>query len=262
MREDILENKRLVLKWIREHRSKAFICRQLICQPAVLDRYLKEWSIQYKGNAGLKNYKESNKRKPALWYIENDKIISANRLKYKLFRDGIKDRMCERCKKVKWQGNLIPLELHHKDGNRFNNQLINLEILCPNCHALTDNHAGKNKKKNRINRKVGTKNKSIDVEIAELRLKEKKLFIKKCIRCALEYETKNEKRSFCSKSCSKKGNYKIEWPSDEVIKQLVQKFGYFRAGRELGVSDNAVRRRIRINKIDVQSKFAHTKIVK
>lgn len=31
------------------------------------------------------------------------------------------------------------------DGDRFNNELINLQILCPNCHALTDNYSGRNK---------------------------------------------------------------------------------------------------------------------
>jgi 5-methylcytosine-specific restriction endonuclease McrA len=28
------------------------------------------------------------------------------------------------------------LVLHHEDRNRENNQLSNLEVLCPNCHAL------------------------------------------------------------------------------------------------------------------------------
>lgn len=33
----------------------------------------------------------------------------------------------------------------HKDGNNINNNLSNLELLCPNCHALTDNYREKNK---------------------------------------------------------------------------------------------------------------------
>ena len=37
------------------------------------------------------------------------------------------------------------LELHHIDGNHSNNELSNLTLLCPNCHALTDNYRGKNK---------------------------------------------------------------------------------------------------------------------
>ena len=40
-----------------------------------------------------------------------------------------------------WMGKPIPLELHHKDGNHYNNDLSNLEILCPNCHAQTDNYS-------------------------------------------------------------------------------------------------------------------------
>jgi predicted HNH restriction endonuclease len=38
----------------------------------------------------------------------------------------------------------IPLELHHKDGNRYNDQLENLILLCPNCHAFTENYRAKN----------------------------------------------------------------------------------------------------------------------
>lgn len=43
----------------------------------------------------------------------------------------------------------IPLETHHKDGDYTNNDENNLELLCPNCHSLTDtyknslNHEGR-----------------------------------------------------------------------------------------------------------------------
>ena len=46
-------------------------------------------------------------------------------------------------KEKKWLHTNIPLELHHKDGNRYNNDLENLEILCPNCHSLCPNNSGK-----------------------------------------------------------------------------------------------------------------------
>jgi hypothetical protein len=39
----------------------------------------------------------------------------------------------------------IPLELHHVDGNYKNNSEDNLELLCPNCHALTPNYKALNK---------------------------------------------------------------------------------------------------------------------
>ena len=38
------------------------------------------------------------------------------------------------------------MELHHRDGDRTNNVLTNLELVCPNCHAQTDNYRAKNRK--------------------------------------------------------------------------------------------------------------------
>ena len=57
---------------------------------------------------------------------------------------------CEQCNLKEWNGQQIPLEIHHLDGNKLNNDLNNLQLLCPNCHALTENWRGKNIcKKNR-----------------------------------------------------------------------------------------------------------------
>jgi len=55
-------------------------------------------------------------------------------------RHLIKERghKCEYCKNESWMDNPITLEIHHLDGNRTNNELTNLQLLCCNCHALTD----------------------------------------------------------------------------------------------------------------------------
>ena len=39
----------------------------------------------------------------------------------------------------------IPLEIHHKDGNYLNNSEENLQVLCPNCHSLTETFKSHNK---------------------------------------------------------------------------------------------------------------------
>lgn len=41
--------------------------------------------------------------------------------------------------------NKIPLEIHHKDGNYLNNSEDNLQVLCPNCHSLTETFKSHNK---------------------------------------------------------------------------------------------------------------------
>ncbi|GAA1809788.1 hypothetical protein GCM10009749_17860 [Agromyces neolithicus] len=37
-----------------------------------------------------------------------------------------------------WNGKPLTLELDHVDGDRLNNELANLRLLCPNCHAQTE----------------------------------------------------------------------------------------------------------------------------
>lgn len=39
----------------------------------------------------------------------------------------------------------IPLEIHHIDGDYTNNSESNLQVLCPNCHSLTETHKSHNK---------------------------------------------------------------------------------------------------------------------
>ena len=52
---------------------------------------------------------------------------------------------CVCCKKTEWEGEKIPLEMNHKDGNPENNVISNVELLCRNCHGLTSTHKGKNR---------------------------------------------------------------------------------------------------------------------
>jgi hypothetical protein len=142
MRNDILEKKEEILEFIKNNEPKSIICKFLKCKPETLERYFKIMGISYSGNMGLKGKKTDKKRKTALEYIHT-RGISIPRLRRKLIEDGIKDRKCEICEKTEWMGYPITLELHHKDGNRFNNDINNLQILCPNCHSLTPNHSKK-----------------------------------------------------------------------------------------------------------------------
>lgn len=45
---------------------------------------------------------------------------------------------------VIWMGEPIALELHHVNGVKDDLRIENLQILCPNCHAFTDNYRGRN----------------------------------------------------------------------------------------------------------------------
>jgi 5-methylcytosine-specific restriction endonuclease McrA len=69
---------------------------------------------------------------------------SRQNLKLRLLRAGLKSGVCERCGLADWQGRPIALALHHVNGDRHDNRLENLELLCPNCHSQTENFSGRN----------------------------------------------------------------------------------------------------------------------
>lgn len=79
--------------------------------------------------------------------LVKDKYTQSHKLRLRLIREGFKRPECELCgwNKVSIDGRL-PLELDHKNGDHLDNRLINLRILCPNCHSLQSTHRGKNKK--------------------------------------------------------------------------------------------------------------------
>lgn len=57
-----------------------------------------------------------------------DKVVSQKALKAKLLRErGV---VCEHC----GFGNTKILQVHNKNRERENNDLANLELICPNCH--------------------------------------------------------------------------------------------------------------------------------
>jgi hypothetical protein len=49
---------------------------------------------------------------------------------------------------------LVPIQLEHKDGNSENNNLDNLELLCPNHHSLTPTYGALNKGNGREKRRL------------------------------------------------------------------------------------------------------------
>lgn len=74
--------------------------------------------------------------------IENGTASSKTLKRYLIDTHGYK---CWECGLSEWRNKSITLELEHIDGNSDNNELVNLSILCPNCHSQTSTYKAKNK---------------------------------------------------------------------------------------------------------------------
>lgn len=124
------------------------MARELGCNPKTINPILAKLGIEYSGNQSGKGISKPNNDYMSLEeYLRNSQDIQSNKVRIKLLREGYKEHKCENCGLTEWLGQPIPLELHHKDGNRNHNEIENYQLLCPNCHAFTDSYRGKNSAK-------------------------------------------------------------------------------------------------------------------
>lgn len=177
---------------------------------------------------------------------------------------ALRGNKCERCGLSEWQGERLVLEVHHIDGNRLNNTLENLQLLCPNCHSLTDNYKGKNNngkitvtdeqlvealQSNQNIRKalisLGLAGRGGNYERAHelidkyqisFPIKDKKYY---CNDCGKEIET-NVK--YCLE-CRVKHISKVQnKPDRNVLKNMIRTQSFTSIGQKYGISDNSVRK--------------------
>lgn len=97
-------------------------------------------------NAGLKF--DPRPHAPLEEVLVANRPSTSHRLKLRLFRAGLKTPACELCGwAARAPDGRIPVELDHINGDRTDNRLENLRILCPNCHSLQSTHRGLNQKR-------------------------------------------------------------------------------------------------------------------
>lgn len=134
--------------------SYAEALRKLNLKPAgsnydTLKRKIKEYNLNIDHMTG-KVWNQGERYKPIKEaqpldeiLIENSTWVNTNHLKKRLLKENLKEYKCECCGNSEWMGFPIALELHHINGIKDDLQIENLQILCPNCHAFTDNYRGK-----------------------------------------------------------------------------------------------------------------------
>lgn len=117
-----------------------------------LKRYILEYDLptkHFKGKGWSKGMKNIGKPiTPLKDILIRNSDFQSFKLKKRLFEANIKERKCEICSWSKKSiDGRIPLELDHINGDRYDNRLSNIRILCPNCHSLQPTHRGLNQKR-------------------------------------------------------------------------------------------------------------------
>jgi len=111
----------------------------------VLKKAIKHYDLNishFSGQAWNKG-KSLEPRRSLEQYLNNEAPIQSNKLRNRLLKQEVFPHQCSLCKRKKWFNLPIPLELDHINGDNKNNNLSNLRLLCPNCHAQTATFRGR-----------------------------------------------------------------------------------------------------------------------
>lgn len=83
---------------------------------------------------------------PISEFLRNPRKVNSSHLKGRLIQEGMLENRCTECgQDSTWNGKHLVMQLDHIDGDRLNNLLDNLRLLCPNCHSQTPTYRGRNK---------------------------------------------------------------------------------------------------------------------
>ena len=157
------------------------------------------------------------RRIPLEEVLVDGSTYGTSQLRKRLIATGILPDECSVCGIREWLGKVLVLHLDHINGRNNDNRLCNLRLLCPNCHSQTDTYCGKNTRGH-------SRRRSVEYHCA----------------CGARVSRWNGRCRSCAAKA--KDNYKIDWPPREVVIELLGGNSYASVGRQLGVSDNAVRK--------------------
>ena len=226
---------------VNESKSFSDVCRQLGIKAKgsnfnTVKKYINLYDIDISHfvGAGWKRDKSTND----IALIDLNDILKdgtsykPSKLKKRLIDAGLKVDVCEVCGIDKWNGKDITLELHHINGNRYDNRLENLQVLCPNCHSQTDSYKRKDGKIY-VN-KIPTIRKNVDAGYKKI-----------CPICNKSFVADRDIRVFCSRDCYNKSLVVDDrLPIDkDVLKNAIQnKLNISDIAKLFGVSRPTIRK--------------------
>lgn len=130
--------KEQIAEAVNSTHSVAEAVRYLSCSRDTLVRNAKKFGVKLNLNQGGRGVPdEKRSAKTADEAFQKDSKATKGILVYWLKQE--REWKCECCGLTEWQGKRLPLEVHHINGDRTDQRRENLQILCPNCHSITEN---------------------------------------------------------------------------------------------------------------------------
>lgn len=243
----------LLVEAVKTSGSFAETLRKLDLRPSggnydQLKKYISEFNLDTSHQLGQAHWRGKNqpsRNKIPLEEILRDNVhYGTNALKKRLLANGYLEHRCYKCKNVTWNELPIPLELEHINGTRTDNRLENLTLLCPNCHAQTATYRGKNIKKRASVGMVyeDSLKESADISV-RVRVSPGARLLRVCVSCPKVLKCKATRCRDCYNAARRT---KIQWPPvAALLEKLNNGVSYLALSRELGVTDNAIRKHIK-----------------
>lgn len=154
----------------------------------------------------------------------------------------MKEYKCEECGLTEWNNKKISLELHHIDGDRTNNIIENLQLLCPNCHSQTKNFRSKKLNGRKIINTIDDINDiNVKMNIIKKEKVKKEKETKKLYICPICGE-KSDNKKFCSIKCYNEYQSKNIASKEELLLDINELKSKVQIGKKYNVSDNAVKK--------------------
>lgn len=217
--------------------------------------------------------KHNGSKRPIEYYLVENGQMSSSSLKERLLKEGLLEPKCAapHCPHpittidgLTGEERPTPLTLDHINGINNDNRLENLRLLCANCDRFNPTFCrGNGTRKSKVtNSKLKNKCECGNTKYYKAT---------RCNACYLKYRSANKTekirdtkipcscgnlKDYRSIKCSKCEEQrrkefvfpyktKIDWPTDEELLQMVNETSFLATGKSLGVSDNAVRKRLK-----------------
>jgi hypothetical protein len=99
-------------------------------------------------NKGLRGLPRAGKQPLAEILVERSAYVGMTRLKKRLLDEGLLKNECYECHSPpEWRGRPLVMRMDHINGDRGDQRIENLRMLCPNCDSQTPTFAGRNKRR-------------------------------------------------------------------------------------------------------------------